>query len=436
VRTVLSADWVLPIEGEPIRDGAVAIEGGRIAAVGTRAELGSDEHHDDAVILPGFVNAHSHLEYAVYGGFGDGLTDFAEWIAMHVQRKGRIGWDESLAIARLGAAECLGSGITTVGDCSYSGASAVACVELGLRATVYLEVFGKEPVTVLERFARLRERVEHAFGDLVRPGISPHAPYTVSAEAYAACAELGLPIATHLSESASELAYLRDGSGPWAGYADLLVPPTGETGVRMLERLGLLGRNLLAAHCVRVEPDEIAALARHGAGVAHCPRSNAAIGCGVAPLAELREAGVRVGIGTDSPASAPSFDFFEELRTVALSARARARRPDALLARDAVELATIGSARALDRDVELGSLLPGKRADLTVVSLEGSAYLPWEDPYAAVLWGGSPDRVAATFVDGEARYRKGGFAWHELRSAAASARARMLGPAPAVAQPA
>jgi 5-methylthioadenosine/S-adenosylhomocysteine deaminase len=177
-------------------------------------------------------------------------------------------------------------------------------------------------------------------------------------------------------------------------------------------------------------------LARHEVGVAHCPRSNGALGCGVAPLGELLAAGVPVGVGTDSPASAPSFDFFEELRTVVFSARARARRPDALLAREAVELATIGSARALGLDSEVGSLREGKRADLAVVSLADSPWLPWEDPYGAVLWGGSPDRVAATYVDGEARYRKGGFAWHELRSAAANARGRMLGAAPAVAEPA
>src|SRR5881296_1959893 len=133
---VVSADWVLPVEG-----GAVAIEDDRIAAVGTAEELGEGIRFDEAVIVPGFVNAHSHLEYAVYGGFGDGLGDFAEWITLHIERKARIGWDEYVGIARLGAAECLASGIATIGDCSYSGAAVVACADLGLRATVYLEVF-------------------------------------------------------------------------------------------------------------------------------------------------------------------------------------------------------------------------------------------------------------------------------------------------------
>jgi 5-methylthioadenosine/S-adenosylhomocysteine deaminase len=140
----------------------------------------------------------------------------------------------------------------------------------------------------------------------------------------------------------------------------------------------------------------------------------------------MRAAGVRLGLGTDSPASAPSFDAFEELRAALVAARSRERTPEALSAQDALGLATLGSARALGLDGEVGSLVPGKRADLTVVSLEGSAYHPVEDPAAAVVLGGSPDRVITTLVDGEARYERGGFEGHELRRKAASARSRML----------
>ncbi|HEY8792830.1 MAG TPA: amidohydrolase family protein [Gaiellaceae bacterium] len=423
---VLSADWVLPIEGPPIEAGAVVIENGHIAAVGTVEDLGEGTRYDDAVIIPGFVNAHSHLEYAVYGGFGDGLGDFAEWITLHIQRKVRIGWEEYVDVARFGAAQCLASGITTVGDCSYSGAGAVACAELGLRATIYLEVFGADPGRALERFAAVRDRVADAFSMRVRPGVSPHAPYSVSIELYEACAELGLPMSTHISESPAEVEYLRTGRGAWGGYKDLLVASPGQTGTHLLAERDLLGPNVVAAHCVVLDEDEIGLLAATGTGVAHCPRSNAALGCGVAPLTELRAAGARVGVGTDSPASAPSFDFFEELRTVVLSARARAARPDVLSAGEALELGTLGSARALGLDAEIGSLVPGKRADLAVVSLKSSAYLPWENPAGAVVFGGSPDRVIATYVDGEARYEKGGMDWQELTAAAHSARRAML----------
>ena len=429
---VLSADWVLPVEGAPIENGAVAIEEGRIAAVGSAHELGAGTHYPDAVIAPGFVNAHSHLEYAVYGGFGDGLGDFAEWIALHIQRKARIGWEEYVDIARFGAAQCLSSGVTTVGDCSYSGATAVACADLGLRATVYLEVFGADAAAGLEHFAEIRQRVDGFFSNRVRPGISPHAPYSVSLDLYRASAELGLPVATHLSESPAEILYLTRGEGPWGAYSDLLVPHPGTTGARLMAEHGLLGEGVVAAHCVMLEEDEVELLAATGTGVAHCPRSNAALGCGVAPLTELRQASARVGVGTDSPASAPSFDFFDELRSVLLSARARAQRPSALSAPETLELGTLGGARALGLDDEVGSLVPGKRADLTVVSLAESPYAPIEDPAGALVFGGSPERVLATFVDGEPRYEKGGTEWHELIAAALNARRAMLAAPPAV----
>jgi cytosine/adenosine deaminase-related metal-dependent hydrolase len=425
---VLSADWVVPVEGAPIRDGAVAIEEGRIAAVGPAAELGAGERHRDAVIVPGFVNAHSHLEYAVYAGFGDGLADFSEWITLHVERKARLSWDDHVAIALRGAADCLASGITTVGDASYSGASAVACAELGLRAIVYIEVFGSDAATALESFAAKRDRVDDVLSERVRAGVSPHAPYSVSLDVYRACAELGLPLATHLSETAREVEYLLSGGGDWGRY-DFLVPSPGTTGVRLLAGHGLLGRDVVAAHCVHVDGEEIALLAELEVGVAHCPRSNALLGCGIAPLRELLAAGVRVGLGTDSPASTPSFDMFEELRAAIMAARAREGRPDAISAKSALELATLGSARALGLDGEIGSLAPGKRADLTVVSLEGSPYLPWEDPETAVVFGGSPERVTLVVVDGDIRYSKGDTEWRALTAAATHARGLLLSPA-------
>jgi 5-methylthioadenosine/S-adenosylhomocysteine deaminase len=413
------------VEGDPIRDGAVAIaDDGRIAAVGPSADLGAGERFPDAVILPGFVNAHSHLEYAVYAGFGDGLP-FAPWIGLHVRRKAVLEQAEMEAIARVGAADCLRSGITAVGDASFSGAAATACADLGLRALVHLEVFGGAEA-IAERFEPMRERLAGTLPDTVRLGVSPHAPYTCTPELYAACLALELPVATHFSESEHEAAYVRDGSGPWAELADLLVQPLGTSGIRALADRGLLDGRMVAAHCVTVDAEEIALLAAHGVAVAHCPRSNGYLGCGVAPLAELSAAGVRVCIATDSPASTPSFDMFEELRAAITGARARAREAGALSAARALELATLGGARVLGLDAELGSLVPNKWADLVVLSMDGSPFDPVEDPAAAAVLGGSPDRVLATLVGGAERYRKGTTEWRDLRSRARSARSRML----------
>jgi cytosine/adenosine deaminase-related metal-dependent hydrolase len=423
---VLSADWVVPVEGPPIRDGAIAVDdGGMIAAIGPRSELGHGESYPESVILPGFVDAHTHLEYEVYAGFGDGLG-FADWIGLHVQRKQRIDLSDMEAIARLGALRCLQSGITAVGDCSFSGAAATACSDLGLRGTIYLEVFGATDEPIREGFEPMRARVEKTLSDEVRLGVSPHAPYTCTIELYRAAAELGLPVATHLAESRAETEFLLTGKGDWESFAELLVPPPGATGVRALADAGLLGPNVLAVHCVEVDEEEIEILSEHDVAVAHCPRSNGLLGCGVAPLSALREAGIRVCIATDSPASTPSFDMFDEMRAAIYAARARERRPDALSAADALELATLGGARALGLDAVIGSLVPGKQADVIVLSLADTSFVPWEDPVTATVLGGSAHGVVATLVSGKPRYVKGGKPWLELIDAARNARGRLL----------
>ena len=304
--TLISADWVVPVEGPPIPDAAVAFdETGRITAVGPSGELGRGRHFPDAVVLPGFVNAHSHLEYAVYAGFGDGL-DFPTWIGLHVERKRRIDFDDMVAVARLGALDCLRSGITTVGDCSFSGAAAIACADLGLRATIYLEVFGESADAIVASFEPMRARAGEALSDDIRLGVSPHAPYTCSIDLYRASVALGLPVATHLAESEAETIFLQTGGGPWESFSDWLVPPPGTTGIRALEAAGLLGPEMLAAHCVQADEDEIALLAGHDVAVAHCPRSNALLGCGVAPLRDLDRKSTRLNSSHFVPSRMPS----------------------------------------------------------------------------------------------------------------------------------
>jgi 5-methylthioadenosine/S-adenosylhomocysteine deaminase len=291
------------------------------------------------------VNAHSHLEYANYGGFGDG-TAFGPWLGTHVERRSRLGPDEMLAVARLGALDSLRSGITTTADYSFSGAAATAARDLGLRAIVYLEIFAVDPAAAERQWQERRPRVEES--ELVRIGISPHAPYTCSLDTYRYCLSLGVPVGTHLAESANEVEWLLRGEGPLQAIAGWLVPPTGTRPVASLAPV--LGPDLLCAHCVELEPSEIALLGERGVPVAHCPRSNALLGCGIAPLTELRAAGVTVGLGTDSPASTPSFDVFEELRAAVALARARDRSGEALGAGDALALATVEAARALRLD--------------------------------------------------------------------------------------
>ena len=261
----------------------------------------------------------------MYAGFGDGEV-FGDWLGTHITRKRALVHDEMVAIARRGAADSLAAGITTTADYSFSGASATAASELGLRATVYLEVFGTDPEQTARAFDELRLHAPES--ELVRIGISPHAPYTCSLDVYRWCLSLGIPVGTHLAESAAENEWLVSGTGPLEAIAQFLVRPTGRRAVATLE--DVLGPKLLCAHCVHIRDDEIQQLAHLDVPVAHCPRSNALLGCGTAPLAGLRAAGVRVGLGTDSPASTPSFDVWEELRTAVYLSRAREQRPNAL----------------------------------------------------------------------------------------------------------
>jgi 5-methylthioadenosine/S-adenosylhomocysteine deaminase len=339
-----------------------------------------------------------------------------------MERKRRLSSDDVLAVARRGAADSLAAGITTTADYSFSGAAATAADELGLRAIVYLEVFGANVREAEERLGRLESGLPRT--DLVRIGISPHAPYTCSLELYQWCLSLGVPVGTHLAESAGENEWLEHGTGPLAAARAVLVEPTGKRAVATLA--GVLGPDLLCAHCVAVDDAEIAVLAQADVPIAHCPRSNALLGCGTAPLTSLRAAGARVGLGTDSPASTPSFDPWEELRAAVSGARARERRPDVLEAADALRLATLDAAHALGLDSEIGSLTPGKRADLTVVSIAGSPYDPVEDPAVAAVFGTTAAGVLETVVDGHTRYRQGETAWQEVRSTASAARRRML----------
>ena len=184
----------------------------------------------------------------------------------------------------------------------------------------------------------------------------------------------------------------------------------------------MLGPDTVAIHAVLADAADIALLAERDIPVAHCPRSNALLGCGIAPLTELLAAGVRVGLGTDSPSSAIDFDMWAEMRTAIMLQRARTARADALSAQTALELATTRAAAAIGLGDRVGSLTPGKAADLIVLDLAGSPFLPWDDPVTAAVFGGAPERVALSVVAGEIRYRRG----ERTPPTASAARAKMI----------
>jgi cytosine/adenosine deaminase-related metal-dependent hydrolase len=421
---IYSADWLLPVATPPIEGGALAVSGERIVAVGPASEVKAAypdarvEELGPAVVMPGFVNTHSHLEYTTFRGILDD-EEFGDWIVDLVDVKASLTADEYLQSARLGAAECIASGITTIADNSYSGLSLRAVREAGLRGRLYLEVFGIDDSELEATMADLERRFEALRAEAppqIEIGIAPHAPYTVSSRLYQAIAsfarEHGLKVASHVAESREELTYIRSGSGKFAhdfrekvGWERMLVQPYGVSPIKYLQQWNVFDENFLAVHCVYASADDIRILKSKGAAVAHCPKSNAKTGCGVAPLGDLLRQGVRVGLGTDSSASSNIMDMFDEMRTALFLHRAVERDVHVLNAEKCVHLATLGGAEALGLAADVGSLAVGQCADFIAVDVSGSHFAPIGNPYSALVYGANQDDVLLTCIGGQEVYR-------------------------------
>lgn len=429
---VLRARWVLPIDAPPIENGEVRVESGRIVSVGpaNRAPAAPRDEVRDfglAAILPGLINVHTHLEYTLFRGLLEDLP-FFPWIRTLTRLKAHLTPDDWRASSVLGVAEMLAAGVTCVGDCADADSTLPALLESGLRGIVFKEIFGitdSEPIAatvagLAGAVAAMRAQVADAgAGDRIGIGISPHAPYTVRAPLFAALADLArrekLWQAIHVAESPAEVALIEGGTGAIAEmFAQRAIPWTapGVSPTRYVAGCGGFGAPTLAIHCVHVSRDDAALLAAHGTAVAHCPKSNGKLGVGVAPLPLLLAAGIPVGLGTDSVASNNGVDLFEEMRFALYNARACTRDAAALTASDALRMATLGGARCLGRDATIGSLTPGKRADLCVARLDGLHTFPAasDNPIAALVYGARASDIVSTIVDGRILYENGRFA--------------------------
>jgi 5-methylthioadenosine/S-adenosylhomocysteine deaminase len=368
-------------------------------------------------LMPGLVNVHAHPELAMYRGALEDLN-FRDWILRLVgSKRAALTEADFHAAARWTMVEAVRSGITTLAATESSGASAAVLCESGLRGVVYQEVFGPDPAQANESIAGLRTAVDalRAYEcDRVTIGVSPHAPYTVSDALFSATADFalaeGLPMAVHASESRIEQMLVQDGEGDFAPglrARGIDTPPRGRTTVEMLDRLGVLRARPLLIHCVLLDADDIRRVADTGSAVAHCPVANARLGHGLAPYPEMIEANVRVGLGTDSVGSNNRLDLLEEARIASILHRARVARPDVLSPSDLLKLVTIDGARALGLDGTIGTLEPGKAADLCAVSLAAPHVQPVHDPLAAVFHAARGCDVVMTVVDGRVLYRDG-----------------------------
>jgi 5-methylthioadenosine/S-adenosylhomocysteine deaminase len=442
---LLTAKYVIPVSSSHIEDGAVLVRGDRIEAVGRRADLVAAHPDEDvrdfglAVLMPGFVDLHTHLEYSVFRGLVDDLP-YTRWKMRVVQKEGALDvrdWEDS---AVLGSMETLQSGITTVADITNSGASVKAAVSAGLAGNVYREVSTMEKSRIEAEMRAASSDIDEwskaAAGTSLNVGIAPHSPYTCHPELLQAAAglaiERGVPAAIHLAGSKDEYDFVRYGSSPLAqdfreqsGWRDVTWMPTGVSPVRYVLQWGLFKvPNLLAVHCVQVDEPDVEILAGHGVSIAHCPRCNAKLGMGIAPLRLFFKHGLTVGIGTDSPASNNTVDMFDEMRIGLLLQRGIAGETDFFrffTARTFVRLATIHGARALGLEHEIGSLEPGKRADVVAVSLSASHMVPTPDPYSALVHTANQENVRMTMVAGRVLYDNGDYLTVDAERAVARA---------------
>ncbi len=424
------ARWVLPISSPAIEAGAVAIEGTRIVAVGRRAELVEQfpradvcDYGDEAAIVPGFVNCHTHLELTTMRGFLDGQDgDFFAWLRkLTGARLEQMTADDLYASAAWGVIEAARAGVTCVGDASDACATTMRALrDSGLRGIVYQEAFGPDPRIAVEQFDKLREKVSDLRefeNELVTLGISPHAPYSVSAPLFELLAEYAiaekLPLMIHAAESRFEELLMSEGSGVFVedyrrrGF-DWSAP--GVSTIQYLHQLGVLLARPLLAHCIRVDERDIETIKETGARVAHCPKSNAKLGHGRAPFAAFLRADLDVGLGSDSVASNNTCDILEEARFATLISRAVGDEIEAgrmVDAEDALRTATEGGARALGLPVRTGALVAGAEADLVVVSLSGVHQTPNYEPASALVFTSTGCDVLLTVVAGREIFRDG-----------------------------
>ena len=404
---LLCAQYVLPITSEPIHNGAVLVRDGAIRDVGDAAMLKlryPDEEVSDfgqAAILPGFVDLHTHLENAVMRGIVHDVP-YATWIMTMRELSAKMDVADWYDSAILGGLESLSSGITTVADITTSGASCTAMQKLGMRGVVYREVGAMDRRRVGFAMHQAENDLAHwqeeVDSDRLTIGLAPSSLFTCNPEIFRKVAQLAskenLPVALRLAGDREECDFVRYGSSPFSVHSMdttrcyVEVPPwlpTGTTPVNYVLNWGAFeSDNVMMVHGVYVDDHDVAKLKEYDVSVASCPRINAQLGMGVAPLAEFLNNGLRVGLGTDGPAATDSTDMISEMHTGMLIQRAVNPR-SFMKSSTMLEMATIGGARALRMDDKVGSLEVGKLADVIAVDLSGSHQTPATDPVSAVV---------------------------------------------------
>ena len=401
VDIVIRHGTILTMAGPNIANGGVAIDKGAIVAVGDISGYTGRTTIDatgDAV-LPGFVNTHTHVPMVLFRGIADDreLMDWLQNFIFPAEAK-NVTADFVKWGTRLGAAEMIQSGTTTFTDMYYfEDQVAAEAKRAGLRGVVgetLIDFPAPDNKTWDAAVDYIRTFVKKWQGDaLITPALAPHSPYLVSREHLIATRkladELHAPILIHVSETRAELKTVAEKqSGLLPGL--------------YLDSLDFLGHDVVAAHGVWLSPEEIRVFAQKGVGVAHCPESNMMLASGMAPVADMLRGGVNVGIGTDGPAgSNNNLDMVEEMASAARLQKIKMMDPTALSARKVLEMATIGGARVLSLDQKIGTLEPGKRADIVIINLQQAKTQPVYAVESSIVYAASGSSVITTICDGK-----------------------------------
>lgn len=402
---VIKPRWIIPVvpRGVTLTDHLLVIRDGRIAEIceaGACTTLSPDTQIvdlPDHVLIPGLVNTHTHAAMTLMRGLADDLP-LMRWLHEHIwpAEARHVSREFVLDGTRLAIAEMIRGGTTCFNDMYFfPEATAAAAVEAGMRASVGMIAlefptnYASDAQDYLAKGMAMRDQYKGTSN--LSFCLAPHAPYTVSDATFerigVLAEKLDVPIHLHLHETRDEINNCAS-----------------ETGRRPLSRLasiGLLSPRLIAVHAVHLESAEISALASHGCHVSHCPSSNLKLASGIAPVAEMLDAGVNVALGTDGAASNNRLDMFEEMRLAALLAKATANRADVVPAHQALELATYSGARALALDLEIGSIEVGKSADLTAVNLSDLDLSPCYDPASHLVYSASRHDVTHVWISGK-----------------------------------
>ena len=383
-QVIYAASWLINPDASPIAGGALLVRNGRIAATGTLPELRSVSNapvveFPGSVLLPGFVNAHTHLELTHFPSWRlRSAVDyqprrFTDWIIQLIKIARGLTAEEYPPSIREGVRMCLESGTTAVGEIVTNPALADVYGDTPLGGRLYFELLGHDPALFAHKLAAaLAAAEQHAARDGGAAGLSPHSPYTIAREHLDTIrdtsAARSLPLAIHLSESRAEADFLFDGSGelaadfyPFVGWERYLGRPARCSSTELLSRHGLLTPQTVAVHCVHVSPADARILKERGAHVALCPRSNDLLDVGRAPVHLFKKLGIPLALGTDSLASNNSLSLWDELRF------ALELFPNDLSVEDLFRMVTAGGAAALGIFDVRGSLETGKRADFQVV---------------------------------------------------------------------